>query len=134
MARTTTQGHTRQGGERGTIAAVSKLMAKGSFDPTSSSQIALFTLPNGAIPLEVTSLGGATGGTNPTVDIGTSGDPDGFADELDADAVAFADSGDLTGIELTADTIVFGKVGASAATGGTVTVIQSYIMSDDGKR
>lgn len=103
---------------------------KASFDPTSSSQISLGFLPNGATPLSVTSLAGATGGTNPTVDIGTSGDDDGFADELDADTLAEnAGTGALTGVLLTTDTEVFGKVGASAATGGTTTVLIRYTMA-----
>ena len=101
----------------------------GSFDPTSSSQISLGTLPNGARPIGVICLGGATGGTNPTVIIGSSGDDNGFADELDADAnYTEGGNGALTGVLLATDTEVFGKVGASAATGGTTTVIIQYIM------
>jgi hypothetical protein len=105
---------------------------KASFNPTSSAQIELFTLPAGAIPLGVQSLGGATGGTNPTVDIGSAGDDDGFANELDADTLTLVfGSGALTGIALAADTKVYGKVGASAATGGTTTIVFHYIMSDN---
>ncbi len=101
-----------------------------SFDPTSTGQISLGTLPKGGRPIGVICLGGATGGTNPTVDIGSSGDDDGFANELDADA-AYTEGGNgaLTGVVLTTDTEVFGKVGASAATGGTTTVIIQYIMA-----
>lgn len=132
MARSTLKGFWRQQPTKGSSIAVATLQLKGSFDPTSSSQIELFTLPNGAIPLEMTGLAGATGGTNPTVEVGTSGNDDGFAVEMDADAVNFGETGALTGITLTADTPVFGKVGTSAATGGTVTVLMNYIMSDDG--
>lgn len=102
-----------------------------SFDPTSASQISLGYLPKGAIPLEVYSLGGATGGTNPTVDIGTitsGGDDDGIANELDADAYAEGTGGALMGIALTEDTQIYGKVGASAATGGTTTVVVTFLM------
>lgn len=118
-------------GSRGKATSVGTpvLTMQGSFDPTSATQIELFTLPANCVPLRVMSLGGATGGTNPTVDIGTTGDNDGFADELDADGVAFDDTGALTAVKLTADTIVYGKVGASAATGGTTTVIMEYVMS-----
>lgn len=135
MARSSVKGYWRQygGGDKNATPAVYAAKLKASFDPTSATQIELFTLPKGAIPLGVVSLGGATGGTNPTVDIGSSGTTDGFANELDADTLTLVDgTGTLTGVELTADTIVYGKVGASAATGGTTTVIMEYIMSDDG--
>lgn len=102
---------------------------KASFDPTSATQVLLGTYPKGSIPLSITSLGGATGGTNPTVDIGTVADNDGFANELDADGFAEnAGTGALTGVALTTDTAVYGKVGASAATGGTTTVLIRYTM------
>ena len=42
-------------------------------------------LPAGAIPISIMTIGGATGGTNPTVDIGTSADDDGLFNEVDAD-------------------------------------------------
>jgi len=132
MARTTFKGYTRNQPTRGATVAVQILAFRASFDPTSSTQVSLGTLPKGARPLGVHSLGGATGGTNPTVDIGSSGDNDGFAAELDADDVAFNGSGALTGAVLAADTEVFGKVGASAATGGTTTVVVTYAMDDDG--
>ena len=92
------------------------------------------TLPVGAIPLFAQNIdGGATGGTNPTVDIGTSGDPDGFANELDADgATGLINTGALLGTELTADTVIYAGVGASAATGGTGTIGVYFIMSDAG--
>ena len=105
-------------------------VALGSFDPTSASQVALFTLPAGATPIMVASYGGATGGTNPTVDVGTTGDDDGIANELDADGAAIANGGALLNAQLTADTVIYGKVGASAATGGTTAVAVLYIMSD----
>lgn len=134
MARTSYTGYIRQygAGKKNGTPVVLQAVAQASFDATSATQIELFTLPKGAIPLQVTSLGGATGGTNPTVDIGTAVDGDGFATELDSDDVVFGDSGALTGIELAVDTIVFGEVGASAATGGTVKILMNYIMADDG--
>lgn len=118
----------RTGSSPGSDIGTPVLVMKGSFDPTSSAQVELFTLPKGAIPLVVYSLGGATGGTNPTVDVGTVASDAGFANELDADAYGTA-TGALTGIELTANTKVYGKVGGSAATGGTTTVLVSYVMS-----
>lgn len=106
-----------------------------SFDPTSASQVELGELPAGATPIDVVGLGGATGGTNPTVDIGTSGDADGFANELDCDAaISYASVattlGALIGTQLTSKTTVYGNVGASAATGGTVKVLILYIVED----
>ena len=130
MGTTTIKGTFRTGSGPGSSFGTPILQLKGSFDPTSATQISLGTLPIGAIPLAVLSLGGATGGANPTVDIGSSGDDDGFANELDADDVdVTGGTGALTGIELTAATEVFGKVGASAATGGTTTVLVQYTMS-----
>lgn len=119
----------RTGSAPGSDIGTPVLVMKGAFDPTSATQIELFTLPKGAIPLNVYSLGGATGGSNPTVDIGTAGSNAGFANELDADAYSASGTGALTGVELTANTVVYGKVGASAATGGTTTILLSYVMS-----
>ena len=128
MAKSSLKGYWRVKPSQGSSWATGILSMQGSFDPTSASQIEIFTLPNGAIPMGCDSLGGATGGTNPTVILGTIGDDNGFAAALDADGVAFNDSGALTGVALTADTIVYGKVGASAATGGTSVVVMKYRM------
>lgn len=117
-----------------------------SFDPTASTAAAVrigtsattgafFTLPAGAVPLYLLSLGGATGGTNPTVDIGSSGTPDGFFNEADADTkgtINGANGSLVLGTGITADTRVFGKVGASAATGGTFTGVFVYTMYNSG--
>lgn len=128
MAKSSLRGYWRSKVTSGSTFCTPILSVQGSFDPTSASQVKLFDLPNGAIPLGVDSLGGATGGTNPTVIVGTTVDDNGFADELDADGIAFNGIGALTGISLTTDTAVYGKVGASAATGGTTTVIMKYRM------
>lgn len=109
-------------------------VARASFDPTSVSQIELFTLPAGAVVVDVLSYGGSTGGTNPTVDVGSLADDDGFANEIDADSQAAAVSDGLAGAlvntVLAADTVVYGKVGSSAATGGTTSVAVLYVMTD----
>ena len=137
MARTSYTGLIRQYGSAGKTGtpAVFPAVIQFSFDPTAATASVSKTLPKGAIPLFVQNIdGGATGGTNPTVDVGTSGDPDGFANELDADAnTGLTNTGALIGVELTADTIIFAGVGASAATGGTVLAAVYYIMADDGK-
>lgn len=105
-----------------------------SFDPTSATQVLCGYLPVGATPLLVIGFGGATGGTNPTVDIGSAGDDDGYANELDADAAgtstAAGVSGALMNTRITAVTAVYGKVGASAATGGTFKGALLYTITD----
>lgn len=136
MAKTTFRNSVRvAGASRTSWAGVPVLVMKASFDPTSATQILLGTLPAGSIPLGVQSLGGATGGTNPTVDIGTVASNAGIANEADADTLTLTyATGALTGVELTVDTPIYGKVGASAATGGTTTVLISYIFNDNGKQ
>ncbi|MBA4754560.1 MAG: hypothetical protein H2050_07000 [Sphingobium sp.] len=136
MAKTTFRNSVRvAGASRTSWAGVPVLVMKASFDPTSATQILLGTLPAGSIPLGVQSLGGATGGTNPTVDIGTVASNAGIANEADADTLTLTyATGALTGVALTVDTPIYGKVGASAATGGTTTVLISYIFNDNGKQ
>lgn len=136
MAKTTFRNSVRvAGASRTSWAGVPVLVMKASFDPTSATQILLGTLPAGSIPLGVQSLGGATGGTDPTVDIGTVASNAGIANEVDADTLTLTyASGVLTGVALTVDTPIYGKVGASAATGGTTTVLISYIFNDNGKQ
>lgn len=144
MSRTTYNGALRQTGSNfrsanvdGATPAVFLAGIQFSQDPTAASAGTGKYLPKGAIPMGVQNIdGGATGGTNPTVDVGTSGDADGFANELDADGVTdiVSTTGALIGTELTVDTEIYAGVGASAATGGTVTLIVYYIMADDGAR
>lgn len=134
MAKSTTKGYWRQKGSTGATPAVGLYALQFSLDPTAASASVSKTLPVGAIPVAVQNMdGGATGGTNPTIDVGTSGDPDGFANELDADGVtSLVSTGALLGVELTAETEIYAGVGASAATGGTVKVAVYYLMSDSG--
>lgn len=117
-----------------------------SFDPTavaatpvrigtSSSTGNTFTLPAGAVPVSFVSLGGATGGSNATVDIGTAATADGFFNEADADtkgAVTGANGSLVVGGGIAAAVTVTGKVGASAATGGTITGIFNFVVYDNG--
>ena len=102
---------------------------------TSSSSGETLVLPAGAIPISIMTIGGSTGGTNPTVDIGTSADPDGLFNEVDADTkgtVKGADGALAVAGGLAADATVTGKVGSSAATGGTFTGILTYAMANNG--
>lgn len=99
-----------------------------SGDPTSSAAVSVGTLPTGATPVGVQSLGGATGGTNPTVNVGLGADPDGLAAGLDADGLTtLVATGAEVGTALTADTAVTLQVGSSAATGGTTAVLVYFI-------
>lgn len=123
------------GAQTGATSAGAIYALRFSFDPTSASQVLLGTLPVGAIPLDVIGYGGATGGTNPTVDIGTVADDDGYANELDADAagssaVGAGTIGALKNARITAETAVYGKVGASAATGGTFAGALLFTVTD----
>ena len=102
---------------------------------TSSSAGQTLILPAGAIIMSVQTVGAATGGTNPTIDLGSSADPDGIVNELPVDVV-----GEITGANgalvvaggLAAATTVTANVGASAAVSGTFTGILTYAMADDG--
>lgn len=150
MALNTFQGLMRSSGgatkESGVTPSPLTMAVVISFDPTASSATAVrigtsattgnfLTLPKGAVPLYLLTLGGATGGTNPTVDIGSSGTPDGFFNEADADTKGTLNGANgslVVGTGLTADTRVFGKVGVSAATGGTFTGVLVYTMYNDG--
>lgn len=150
MANTTFQGVVRSygGGTKGTHTPVPMTQSvQISFDPTATSATNVrigtsatsgetLTLPAGAIPISLAVLGGATGGTNPTVDIGTSADPDGLFNEVDADTTG----GDIVGAGgalavaggLAADATVTGMKGSSAATGGTFTAVLTYVMAEAG--
>ena len=149
MATTTFQGIVRSNGGAGkgnstpSVVTLSEVIA---FDPTAASATAVkvgtssstgnnFVLPAGAVPISFMTIGGATGGTNPTVDIGTSADDDGFFNEADADtkgALKGADGALVVGGGIAADVTVTGKVGASAATGGTIVGVFTYTVADSG--
>lgn len=99
-----------------------------SFDPTSASQVLLGALPVGAVPVAIQSFGGGTGGSSPTVKVGTSTDDDAFGASVDADTLtALVASGAGYGVATTAVTSVYGKVGSSVATGGTTRVALYYV-------
>ena len=149
MATTTFQGIVRSNGGAGkgnstpSVVTLSEVIA---FDPTAASATAVkvgtssstgndFVLPAGAVPISFMTIGGATGGTNPTVDIGTSADDDGFFNEADADtkgSLKGADGALVVGGGIAADVTVTGKVGASAATGGTIVGVFTYTVADSG--
>ena len=149
MANTTFQGVVRSygGGLKGThTPGVMTQSVQISFDPTQSSatnvrigtsatSVETLVLPAGAIPISIMTIGGATGGSNPTVDIGTSADPDGLFNEVDADGtgtIKGADGALAVAGGLAADATVTGNVGSSAASGGTFTGILTYAMANNG--
>ena len=149
MATTTFQGIVRSNGGAGkgnatpSVVTLSEVI---SFDPTaasatnvrigtSSSSGETFVLPTGAVPISFMTIGGSSGGTNPTVDIGTSADDDGFFNEVDSDTkgtLKGADGALVVAGGITAAATVTGKVGSSAATGGTVTGVFTYTVVDAG--
>ena len=151
MATTSFQGIIRSYGGQDKSSGVTpsnvNLSAVVSFNPVGATAVAvrvgtsatageIFTLPKGAVPSSFISLGGATGGTNPTVDIGTAADPDGFFTELDADLKGASATGVgplviATGVP--ANVEVTGSQGGSAATGGTVTGTFHYTMVDNAR-
>lgn len=137
--RSTVTGYWRQNGNAASqvaTPAVYKAYIAVAFDPTAAAAGTGKYLPKGAIPLGVTSLGGSTGGISPTVDVQLAGGTAaGLANELASDAYgAEVVTGADLGAALTADTEIEAGVGGSAATGGTTTVLVSYLMQDDGVR
>ena len=149
MANTTFQGVVRSygGGDKGSVTpGVVTQSVTISFDPTATGATSVkigtssstgedFVLPSGAVPISLLSIGGAAGGTNPTVDIGSSADPDGFFNEVDADTkgtLKGADGALVDGDGISADTTVTGNVGASAATSGTFTGVFTYVIFNNG--
>ena len=107
-------------------------------------------LPKNAVITGITHSGGATGGTNPTIDIGYTDfdggtnfvDIDGLINEGNADGgietIWGGDTGSgasLGNLALPATEIIkiVGGKGSSAATGGTITGIIYYYVKDDGK-
>lgn len=149
MANTTFQGVVRSygGGGKGVVTpGVMTQTVQFACDPTatgatsvrigtSSSSGQTLTLPAGAIILSVQTVQAAAGGTNPTIDLGTSADPDGIANELPVDV-----KGEITGAAgalvvaggLAANATVTANVGASAATSGTFVGALTYAMANNG--
>ncbi len=112
-----------------------KTFVSAAIDPTAVLGPTGVYLPAGALPLGVTTLGGATGGVSPTIDVSLAGGAaGGLANELPADAAAAAEvqTGAELGAVLTADTEIEAGVGASPATGGITGFLVSYIIVDDG--
>jgi len=162
MAKTTFTGIVRSNGgdnTRETYAGSVQLAAQFYFDPTaaagtdvqvSSTDTRKVVLPKNAVVTGIAFNGDATGGTDPTIDMGYTDydggtnfvDIDGLLNEADADAGAVVTvwGGDSTsgaslgdvGTPMSERVKIVGGQGASAATGGTITGIIYYYVKDDG--
>jgi len=102
---------------------------------TSATSGEFFVLPKGAVPHSVTTINASTGGTNPTVDIGSSDDSDGIFNEVDCDTKGSIQGGGGALVVpggLASDTTVTAIAGSSAATGGTSSFVITYTVTDDG--
>ena len=161
--KTTFTGNVRSNGgdnSRTTYAGSVGLQAQFYFDPTaaqgtdvqvSSTDTRKVVLPKNAVISGISFNGDATGGTNPTIDMGYTDDDggtdfvdvDGLLNEADADAGAVVTvwGGDSTSgaalgdVDLPATELIkiVGGQGSSAATGGTITGTIHYYVKDDGK-
>ena len=162
-SRTTFTGIVRSNGgdsKRETYAGSVQLAAQFYFDPTaaqgtdvqvSSTDTRAVVLPQNAVVTGISFNGDATGGTDPTIDMGYTDydggtnfvDVDGLLNEADADAGAVVTvwGGDSTagaalgdiGTPMNERVKIVGGQGASAATGGTITGIIYYYVKDAGK-
>lgn len=100
------------------------------FDPTQASKIVPnAVLPKGARVVMVQSLGGATGGASPNVNVGNAGSANAYALNLACPAAApILPTGAQSGLVQAAATPLYAGVGASAAGGGTQTVLVFYTI------
>ena len=163
MATTTFAGVVRSNGgddKGGTYAGSMLMSAQFYFDPSaaqgtdvqvSATDTRKVVLPKNCVITGVAFNPDATGGTNPTIDIGFTDfdggtnfvDVDGLINEGDADAGGVttiwggdSGSGAVLGDLDTPSTErikIVGGQGSSAATGGTITGILYYFVVDDGK-
>ena len=112
----------------------------------SATDASAVILPVGAVVIDIQVNAAATGGTNPTIDMGFTlnsngtNTPSALLNETDADAGkqaidwATATAGASLGVAMSATEMVriTGGVGASAATGGTVTGKLFYYVPTTG--
>ena len=87
-------------------------------------------LPKGSRLTGIQSLGGATGGASPTVDIGTMADGAAVHNEQDADTpgTMIVPNGALFNVVNAAPVQLAGRAGASAAAGGTHRSLLYYTL------
>ena len=157
MAVSTTQAIWRSGGgdqTRTAYCGTGLMVAQFYFDPTaaagnkvtvSSSNSAYVILPANAVVVQINANAAGTGGTNPTFDMGytlyTTGTATnaGLLNEADADvgkqvftwATASVPGAALGGVMSSSEMVyITGNVGASAATGGSITGQILYYVTD----
>ena len=109
-------------------------VAAGTDVQVSATDTRKVVLPKNAVVLGISFNGDATGGTNPTLDMGYT-DYDGGTTFVNTDGyldAADADLGDV-GVPATERIKVVGGHGGSAPTGGTITGVIYYYVKDDGK-
>jgi hypothetical protein len=123
------------------------LMQKATFDVASTTQVELFTLPQGAFIQDVVLFESTSTQTNVTIDMGSSSNPDGIVNEYivgsdNQDAAANGHNtarqaevlgADVTSTPLAAATTVYGINGAAAGT-GNATVGVVYTIDVDAAR
>ena len=87
-------------------------------------------LPKNSRVVGIQALGGATGGASPTVDIGTMAAGTAIHDELSANTpgTMIVPNGALFNVLNAAPVQLAGRVGASAAGGGTVRALIYYTL------
>ena len=162
--KTTFTGFIRSNGgdqTRTTYAGSVAMQAQFYFDPTaaagtdvqvSSTDTRKVILPKNAVITGISFNGDATGGTNPTIDMGYTDydggsnfvDVDGLLNDAEADAGAVVTvwGGDSTAgaalgdvdLPATEKIKIVGGQGSSAATGGTITGIIYYYVKDQGQQ
>lgn len=123
------------------------LMQKATFDVSSTTQVELFTIPQGALIEDVVLFESTSTQTNVTVDMGTTGDPDGLVAEyiVGSDNQDAAANGHqtaraaqvlgalVTSTPLAAATTFYGQVGAVAGTGNALVGVV-YTLDVDSMR
>jgi len=144
MGKSTFQGVLRSSGGDTTKTvnpAVVQMVVPFTFDPTAANTTAVdisstdggdVILPANAVVTEIVANAAATGGTNPTFDMGWIGVSDTSA--LDVD-YATATAGNDLGVAMSATQPVkiTGGVGASAGTGGTISGYIKYHVIDSAR-
>lgn len=118
----------RGSGNRKSSAGAVKLVAELTISPGASAATG-FILPKGARVLSITHDGGQTGGTTPTVNVGTSGTAGLFL--LNSGATAASSTLSASQVVLTANTELYAGDGTGTAGTGDVTALVEYMIQDE---
>jgi hypothetical protein len=93
---------------------------------TQSTQLQLFNLPSGAIPVSVTCFTAAAA-VGATLDVGTLADDDIYVQALDVSGAGTSAATVLNITKLTEPTGIYALIGGAPAAGGPFTVFFEYI-------